>query len=226
VGRRGLDVTAIDHHRGLVERRYGGGHEGRLADSARSVHEDHGRSFVGGDQALEPVPLGFATDDAARLGRGEPIAHRPDRRGIGTHRVERTNAVEWSIWPMSDAPTTSYGQVLLVIHTSRTPEDIVHIRIVTFHLDGIDQVAYQQRALTIAPAFRDWRGLRSKLWLADPPSNTYGGVYVFDSTEDADASRSSELFTAMVAEPAFTDLDLVEFSVLAEPSAITAGALA
>jgi hypothetical protein len=101
----------------------------------------------------------------------------------------------------------------------------VYIRIVTFHLDGIDEAAYQQRALTIAPGFKEWTGLRAKLWLADPASNTYGGVYVFDSRDDADASRQSALFTGMVAEPAFTDLTVTEFSVLDEPSAITAGAL-
>jgi hypothetical protein len=110
-------------------------------------------------------------------------------------------------------------------HGQRTPEDIVHIRIVTFHLDGIDEAHYQQRALTIAPGFRSWPGLRSKLWLADQPSNTYGGIYLFDSRDDADASRKSELFTGMTAEPAFADLEINEFSVLAEPSAITAPAL-
>jgi hypothetical protein len=98
----------------------------------------------------------------------------------------------------------------------------MHIRIVTFHLDGIDDAQYQQRALAVAPAFRSWSGLRSKLWLADRSTNTYGGVYLFDSRDDADASRQTEAFAGMVAEPAFTDLDIKEFSVLAEPSAITA----
>jgi hypothetical protein len=102
----------------------------------------------------------------------------------------------------------------------------VHIRIVTFHLDGIDEDQYQQRALSIAPAFQRWPGLRAKLWLADRSSNRYGGVYLFDSPDDADASRSSELFTGMVAEPAFADLTVDEFSVLDEPSAITGAALA
>jgi hypothetical protein len=102
----------------------------------------------------------------------------------------------------------------------------VHIRIVTFHLDGIDEAQYRQRAVTIAPGFRSWPGLRSKLWLADRPGNTYGGIYLFDSREDADASRQSELFAGMVAEPAFADLEISEFSVLDEPSAVTAGALA
>jgi hypothetical protein len=97
----------------------------------------------------------------------------------------------------------------------------MHIRIVTFQLDGINESEYLELAGALAPAFRSWPGLRSKTWLADASSNTYGGVYVFDSVDDADASRHTELWEQMHANPVFADLRVVEFGAIEELSAQT-----
>jgi hypothetical protein len=99
----------------------------------------------------------------------------------------------------------------------------MHIRIVTFSLDGIDETEYREVAKALAPAFAAWTGLRSKSWLADPDTNTYGGVYVFESADDADASRETELWEQMWTSPAFTDVQVREFATLEEPTAVTAG---
>jgi hypothetical protein len=101
----------------------------------------------------------------------------------------------------------------------------VYTRIVTFHLDGLSADEYQTVAEAAADSFAEWPGLISKLWLADHHNNTYGGIYVFDSADAAAASRDTELFRAMVANPAFVDVTISEFGVLPGPTAITGGRL-
>jgi putative monooxygenase ydhR len=101
----------------------------------------------------------------------------------------------------------------------------VYIRVVTFHLDGIAAEEYEQQAAAIAEAFTAWPGLHAKLWLADPERRTFGGVYLFGSKRDADSSRSTPLFQAMVANPNLADLSIEEFDTLPAPTAVTASGL-
>ena len=92
----------------------------------------------------------------------------------------------------------------------------MHIRIVTFQLDGIDEHEYLGLATAVAPAFAAWPGLRSKTWLRNAETNTYGGVYVFDSAEASDASRRTDLYQQMSANPSFANIEVREFSVIEE----------
>lgn len=102
----------------------------------------------------------------------------------------------------------------------------MYARIVTFRLDGLTPAAYEAHAATIAPAFNAWPGLLAKVWIADHDGGTYGGVYLFADRESADRSRDTELYRAMTANPAFADLSIREFAVLADLTAITATVLA
>jgi hypothetical protein len=97
----------------------------------------------------------------------------------------------------------------------------MHIRIVTFTLDGIDADQYAGVADAVAPGFTEWPGLEAKFWLADRGTGTYGGVYVFESAEAADQSRRTELYRGMVTNPHFADIDVREFRVLDGPTALT-----
>src|SRR5689334_13111711 len=97
----------------------------------------------------------------------------------------------------------------------------MRIRIVTFTL-GIPAENYLRHATDIARAFRSWPGLLGKWWLGDPPSGTYGGVYLFATRMDADASRDTDLFREMKSGPAFKDLTVREYDVLDAPTTITA----
>ena len=56
----------------------------------------------------------------------------------------------------------------------------MHIQVITFKLDGIDEAAYQAHAEQHAPVFAALPGLRAKIWLANPQANTYGGIYTWD----------------------------------------------
>lgn len=102
----------------------------------------------------------------------------------------------------------------------------MYVRIVTFGLDGLNADADEAHAAEIADGFNAWPGLRSKLWLADPHTGAYGGVYVFDSRDAADASRHADLFRRMEHSPHLRDLRIREFDVLDTPTAVTAPSLA
>jgi hypothetical protein len=101
----------------------------------------------------------------------------------------------------------------------------MRIRIVTFSLN-IPSEDYDAHTTRIAAGFTTWPGLLGKWWLSDPASGTFGGVYFFASQDDADLSRSTDLFTGMFTNPALRDVTVVEYDVLDAPTAVTAPVLA
>ena len=102
----------------------------------------------------------------------------------------------------------------------------MHTVIVTFTLDGLDDAAFRAAAEEAAPAFADVPGLALKLWLAEPGSGTYGGVYLFETAEAADRYLASDLFTAaVIANPRFANVAIRRAEVLAGPTAHTSRAL-
>jgi hypothetical protein len=52
----------------------------------------------------------------------------------------------------------------------------MHVQIVNFNLKGIADAQFREACDQLAPAFAAVPGLISKVWLADPSTNTYGGV--------------------------------------------------
>ena len=98
------------------------------------------------------------------------------------------------------------------------------LRIVNFTLSGIDDEQFQRHAATVADGFNQWEGLTAKLWLHDPHTGTYGGAYLFADQAAADASRATDLFRGMEANPAFADLTVREYEVIDHLTAITGGA--
>ncbi len=97
----------------------------------------------------------------------------------------------------------------------------MYVRIITFRLDGLDAAAYRAHTEQLAPTFAEWPGLVRKVWLADGPEGRYGGFYLFTDQTAADASRDTEVFRGMTANPHFADLRVEEFAVLDAPTATT-----
>src|SRR5262245_41260174 len=62
-----------------------------------------------------------------------------------------------------------------------------HIQVVTFELAGLEPNAYRAHCEASAPAVTEIHGLRAKAWLANPSTNTYGGVYAWESREAMEA---------------------------------------
>ena len=99
----------------------------------------------------------------------------------------------------------------------------MHIQVVTFKLNGIDEAAYQAHAEQNAPAFAALPGLRAKIWLASEETNTYGGIYVFDDVAAMRAYQGGEIFRGLQENPHLVDVSVRDFSVLAGPTKVTRG---
>ena len=99
----------------------------------------------------------------------------------------------------------------------------MHIQVVTFKLDGIDDAAYQAHTEQIAPAFAALPGLRAKIWLANQQARTYGGIYAFDDVAAMRAYLGGKTFQGLQANPHMIDVTVRDFSVLAGPTKVTRG---
>jgi quinol monooxygenase YgiN len=102
----------------------------------------------------------------------------------------------------------------------------MHILIITFQLNGLDADTYAAHCAERAPHFAALPGLVAKFWLANPATNTYGGVYIWESLAAMKAYCVSETYYALRANPAFTNINAQAFDTLAEATAHTAGHLA
>jgi heme-degrading monooxygenase HmoA len=99
----------------------------------------------------------------------------------------------------------------------------MHVQIVTFHLKGISEEDYRRQCEAIASAFANLPGLISKTWLADPETNTYGGVYVWRDRQAMEAYAETDLYKGMLANPHFDDITVRDFAVLKNPTRVTRG---
>lgn len=99
----------------------------------------------------------------------------------------------------------------------------MHIQVVTFHLKGLTGEDYLGACNQLAPAIAQVPGLISKAFIANPETNTYGGVHVWRDRESMDAYRGSELWRTIEGQPAFVGLVSEDFEVLEEPSRVTRG---
>ena len=99
----------------------------------------------------------------------------------------------------------------------------MHIQVVTFKLDGIDDAAYQAHTEQIAPAFAALPGLRAKIWLANQQARTYGGIYAFDDVAAMRAYQGGKIFRGLQANPHMIDVTVRDFPVLAGPTKVTRG---
>jgi hypothetical protein len=99
----------------------------------------------------------------------------------------------------------------------------MHIQVITFKLDGIDDATYQAHAKETAPALAALPGLHAKIWLANQETNTYGGIYIFDDVAAMRAYQGGKIFQGLQANPHLIDVAVRDFSVLAEPTKVTRG---
>jgi hypothetical protein len=106
-------------------------------------------------------------------------------------------------------------------HTQRRVN--MHIQIVNFNLAGITEKEYEDICSQVAGAFAMVPGLLSKVWLADPKANTFGGVYTWRDEQALRDYEATELFQKVVQNPHFANITIREFGVLEEPTRVTNG---
>jgi hypothetical protein len=99
----------------------------------------------------------------------------------------------------------------------------MHVQVITFRLDGIDDVAYQAHAEQNAPVFAALPGLRAKIWLANQQANIYGGIYTWDDIAAMRAYQGGKIFQGLQANPHIINVAVRDFSVLAGPTEVTRG---
>jgi hypothetical protein len=99
----------------------------------------------------------------------------------------------------------------------------MHIQIITFRLDGLDDAAYQAHAEQAAPAFAALPGLHAKIWLANQQTSTYGGIYTWDDSTAMRAYQGGKIFRGLQANPHMIDVTVTDFPVLAGPTKVTRG---
>lgn len=97
----------------------------------------------------------------------------------------------------------------------------MHILIINFNLNDITRAEYEAVCDEVAPEFAAIPGLISKKWLANETTNTYGGVYLFESEKALQDYLQSELFKSVSGNPAFTNASATPFEMLAGPSKVT-----
>ncbi|HEY2265288.1 MAG TPA: YdhR family protein [Streptosporangiaceae bacterium] len=99
----------------------------------------------------------------------------------------------------------------------------MHMQVITFKLDGIDDAAYRAHAEQTAPAFAALPGLRAKTWLANPQASTYGGIYTWEDVTAMRAYLDGKIFQGLQANPHLIDVAVRDFPVLAGPTKVTRG---
>lgn len=95
--------------------------------------------------------------------------------------------------------------------------------VITFQLDGMSVQEFHALCDQIAPTWAEIPGMISKVWLEDTESNTYGGIYTWQSRQAMEQFLNSELFNAVATNPNFTNASVQDFGVIEAPTHITRG---
>jgi heme-degrading monooxygenase HmoA len=99
----------------------------------------------------------------------------------------------------------------------------MYVQIVQFGLKGMTDAEFGKLCEEVAPTVAAFPGLISKVFLADPATDTYGGVYVWQNAQDMEAYAKSDFFTAIANHPSFTGFRSQTYGALEAPSIITRG---
>lgn len=79
----------------------------------------------------------------------------------------------------------------------------MYVQLVTFKLNGITEEQYRSACEADTPIFAALPGLLSKVWLRDPETGTYGGLYLWRDRESYDNYVASDVFAAIRDDPTF-----------------------
>ena len=99
----------------------------------------------------------------------------------------------------------------------------MHIQVINFNLDGISRTEYEAVCDELAETFGALPGLVSKHWIANDETNTYGGIYIWESRDAYQSFLNSELFAGVGANPALANVESKDFGVIEAPTRITRG---
>ncbi len=99
----------------------------------------------------------------------------------------------------------------------------MHIQVINFSLNGVSEEDYRSLCDQLASAFAELPGLIQKVWLANPDTNTYGGVYIWKDRQAMEAFTKTELFNNVATHPNLADITSSDFGVIEGPTRVTRG---
>ena len=124
---------------------------------------------------------------------------------------------------------TRAGVVRTVLLTDALPAmgpeqergDTMHAQVITFGLNGITEEQFHEAAGADAPTFANLPGLLAKVWLRDPETNTYGGLYLWADQEAYEGYIKGEVFDAIKTNPNLKNVESRDFGVFEDLSSLT-----
>lgn len=102
----------------------------------------------------------------------------------------------------------------------------MYLQVIRFQLAALTDADYRALGERLAPLFGDVPGLLAKIWLADPDTCTYGGVYLWWDRQALERFAHTELFAALAAPAHATNLCIEDYAVQEGPTLATLGILA
>ena len=97
----------------------------------------------------------------------------------------------------------------------------MHAQVVTFGLNGISEEQFHQAVGPDTKLFANLPGLLAKIWLRDPETNTYGGVYIWADQEAYERYIKGEIFSAIKADHNLKNVESRDFGVFDDLSSLT-----
>jgi hypothetical protein len=97
---------------------------------------------------------------------------------------------------------------------------------VNFALDGMTPAEYDRACRDFAPPVAAVPGLRWKVWLLNEGERRAGGIYLFDDARALRDFAAGPIVAQLRSAPFVRDLEVREFGVLPEHSAVTRAPLA
>jgi hypothetical protein len=97
----------------------------------------------------------------------------------------------------------------------------MHAQVVTFGLKDITEEQFHEAVGPDAPMFAGLPDLLAKVWLRDPETNTYGGLYLWADQEAYERYLKGEVFNAIKSNPHLENIESRDFGVFEDLSSIT-----
>jgi heme-degrading monooxygenase HmoA len=97
----------------------------------------------------------------------------------------------------------------------------MHAQVITFGLNDITEEQFHDAVAPDAQMFANLPGLISKVWLRNPETNTYGGLYLWADRETYERYVKGEVFNGIKANPHLENVESRDFGVFDDLTAIT-----
>jgi hypothetical protein len=99
----------------------------------------------------------------------------------------------------------------------------MHILLVTFQLDGMAPDDLAQMSEEFASHLVGTPGLISKVYLTNPATNTYGGLYTWQDRGAMEQYLQSDLIAMVKHHPQITNIIITDYGVQEGPTRINKG---